>query len=72
MSGAIVPGSTYWNLGFGRDKGEVSNDDEASRNMKDLGQTIAWLEQAIHEHADNRPVALVREWQRLPGCPQHW
>ena len=24
MSGAIVPGSTYWNLGFGREKGEVS------------------------------------------------
>jgi hypothetical protein len=43
MSGAIVPGSTYWNLGFGREKGEVARDDEASRNMNDLGQIIAWL-----------------------------
>ena len=25
----IIPGSTYWNLGFGRDKGEVINDKEA-------------------------------------------
>ena len=57
MSGVIVPGSTYWNLGFGRDKGEVSNDDEASRNMKDLGQTIAWLGKAVHDHTDSRPVA---------------
>jgi multimeric flavodoxin WrbA len=61
MSGMIVPGSTYWNLGFGLDKGEVSKDEEAARNMRDLGQTIAWLGTAIHDHADKRPVTLVRE-----------
>ncbi len=61
MSGAIVPGSTYWNLGFGRDKGEVAKDDEAARNMADLGQTIAWLGEAIRQHAPKRPRALVRE-----------
>ncbi len=61
MSGAIVPGSTYWNLGFGLDKGEVAKDEEASRNMEDLGQTIAWLGQAIHEHAEDRPVVRVHE-----------
>ncbi len=61
MSGAIVPGSTYWNLGFGLDKGDVARDDEAARNMSDLGQTIAWLGKAIHAHAESRPAALVRE-----------
>jgi multimeric flavodoxin WrbA len=61
MSGVIVPGSIYWNLGFGREKGEVAADDEASRNMIDLGQTIAWLGEAIHQHADKRPIAVVRE-----------
>lgn len=61
MSGAIVPGSTYWNLGFGLDKGDVAKDEEASRNMEDLGKTIAWLGKAIHEHAQSRPVTLVRE-----------
>jgi multimeric flavodoxin WrbA len=61
MSGVIVSGSTYWNLGFGREKGEVSKDDEAARNMKDLGQTIAWLGEAIHQHAGKRPAALVGE-----------
>jgi multimeric flavodoxin WrbA len=61
MSGAIVPGSTYWNLGFGLDKGDVAKDGEASRNMNDLGQTIAWLGAAINQHAGSRPSAVVRE-----------
>jgi len=47
MSGAIVPGSTYWNLGFGLDKGAVAGDEEALRNMDDLGKTIAWLGAAL-------------------------
>ena len=47
MSGAIVPGSTYWNLGVGLDKGDVKQDEEGLRNMADLGQTIAWLGKAI-------------------------
>src|SRR5512136_1564220 len=49
MSGAIVPGSTYSNLGFGREKGEVARDEEGLRNMTDLGQTIAWLGKAIQQ-----------------------
>jgi multimeric flavodoxin WrbA len=43
MSGMIVPGSIYWNLGIGLDKGDVLNDEEGLRNMQDLGETIAWL-----------------------------
>jgi multimeric flavodoxin WrbA len=43
MSRMIVPGSTYWNFGVGRDKGDVAGDAEALANMKDLGETIAWL-----------------------------
>ena len=59
MSGVIVPGSTYWNLGFGREKGEVAKDDEAARNMADLGQTIAWLGEALRAHAARRPAPAV-------------
>lgn len=43
MSGMIVPGSTYWNFGFGLEKGDVQNDAEGLANMQDLGQNIAWL-----------------------------
>ena len=43
ISRMIVPGSTYWNFGVGREKGDVEKDTEALENMKDLGETIAWL-----------------------------
>jgi multimeric flavodoxin WrbA len=39
----IVPGSCYWNMGFGLGKGEVEGDEEGIRTMKVLGQNMAWL-----------------------------
>jgi multimeric flavodoxin WrbA len=39
----IVPGSTYWNLGYGLDPGEVEKDEEGIKTMKDLGVNMAWL-----------------------------
>jgi len=39
----IVPGSCYWNMGIGREKGEVEKDEEGIRTMKILGQNMAWL-----------------------------
>ena len=44
----IVPGSIYWNLGIGREIGDVSNDDEGLETMKTLAQNIAWLLNKIH------------------------
>jgi multimeric flavodoxin WrbA len=39
----IVPGSSYWNIGIGREKGEVEQDAEGIQTMKTLGQNMAWL-----------------------------
>lgn len=39
----IIVGSSYWNMGFGREKGEVANDAEAITVMRDLGKNMAWL-----------------------------
>jgi len=39
----IVPGSIYWNIGIGREKGEVEKDPEGIETMKVLGQNMAWL-----------------------------
>ena len=39
----IVPGSTYWNMGFGLNKEEVTGDDEGMNTMKVLGENMAWL-----------------------------
>jgi multimeric flavodoxin WrbA len=43
ISGMIVPGSSYWNLGIGRQPGEVNNDAEGVQTMKNLGKNMAWL-----------------------------
>lgn len=39
----IVPGSTYWNFGLGTAPLDVLDDGEGLRNMRDLGEQIAWL-----------------------------
>lgn len=43
ISQMIVPGSSYWNMGFGRNIGEVEQDEEGLRTMTVLGQNMAWL-----------------------------
>jgi len=39
----IIPGSSYWNLAIGREKGEVEQDQEGMTTMTALGQNMAWL-----------------------------
>ena len=43
ISEMVVPGSTYWNVGIGREKGEVEGDEEGVRTMRTLGENMAWL-----------------------------
>jgi multimeric flavodoxin WrbA len=45
----IVAGSTYWNMAFGRGKGEVVNDEEGVRTIRHFGQKLAWLIRKINE-----------------------
>ncbi len=59
ISSMIVPGSLYWNLGMGLDKGEVLDDDEAMRNMTHLGKTIEWLGKAMAVASDTSPFPKV-------------
>lgn len=39
----IIVGSTYWNMVYGKNVGEVLEDEEGIANMKNLGHNIAWL-----------------------------
>jgi len=41
-------GSTYWNMVYGRDVGEVAQDREGMDNMKNLGENMAWLLKKIN------------------------
>jgi hypothetical protein len=44
----IVPGSTYWTIAFGREKGEVKKDEEGIRTIRNFGQRLAWLVKKIN------------------------
>jgi len=48
ISGMFTVGSTYWNLGVGREPGEVNQDEEAKKTMAALGQNMAWILEKIH------------------------
>ena len=39
----IIPGSSYWNVGIGLNKGDVEKDDEGIKTMEDLGRNMVWL-----------------------------
>ena len=45
----IIPGSSYWNIGIGREKGEVLKDEEGMKTMKVLGENMAWLLEKIKD-----------------------
>lgn len=47
ISQMIIPGSTYWNMGYGLTPGQVKEDEEGMRNMQNLGETMAWLLKAL-------------------------
>ncbi|MCC8193769.1 MAG: flavodoxin family protein [Deltaproteobacteria bacterium] len=42
-SNMVVPGSRYWNMGYGLLEGDVSVDAEGLANMTNLGEMINWL-----------------------------
>lgn len=47
ISEMIVPGSSYWNVLFGREKGEVEKDAEGLRTLDKLVTNMAWLLQKL-------------------------
>ncbi|GAA0787509.1 flavodoxin family protein [Hathewaya limosa] len=39
----IVPGSTYWNIVFGKDPGDALKDDEGLKTVKRFSENVAYL-----------------------------
>ena len=54
ISEMIVVGSSYWNVGYGREKGEASQDVEGLETMANLGKNMAWLIKSIAASKDAR------------------
>jgi multimeric flavodoxin WrbA len=47
-SGMVTIGSTYWNIGIGREPGAVEDDAEGIRTMENLGANMVWLLDKLH------------------------
>ncbi len=45
--GMIIPGSTYWNIAFGREKEEVIQDEEALKTLRNYADKMVWLIEKI-------------------------
>ena len=58
ISEMIIPGSCYWNVGIGREKGEVENDEEGLRTMRVLGENMAWLLKQLDAARAAKPGSL--------------
>ena len=47
INSMFVVGSTYWNMAYGFQPGEVESDKEGLANMKDVGESMAFLLQKL-------------------------
>jgi multimeric flavodoxin WrbA len=45
----IIVGSSYWNIGVGREIGEVEKDEEGLLTMSVLGKNMSWLIKKLYE-----------------------
>lgn len=48
MNDMIIPGSTYWNIAFGRTPGEVLEDEEGVQTMRRFSENVAQLIKKIY------------------------
>lgn len=48
MNDMIIPGSTYWNIVFGRQPGEVWQDEEGIRTIRRFSENVATLIKKIY------------------------
>ena len=54
ISQMMVVGSSYWNQGIGRNKGEVLDDEEGIKTMKNLAENMIWLLKKVQKKSKNK------------------
>lgn len=50
----FLVGSTYWNMVYGKETGDVLHDDEGMANMRNLGQNMAWALKRVQNNRLDR------------------
>ena len=49
ISDMIVPGSSYWNIAFGRKTGDVADDAEGLKTIDDFAKNTIWLAERLYK-----------------------
>ena len=49
ISNMVVPGSTYWNIAYGRNAGECAQDAKGMQTMRNLSLNMVWLMRCIEQ-----------------------
>lgn len=66
MLNCLIVGSQYWNIAFGREPGEVTQDTEGMQTLRMLARNMAWVLKNLHrDGAEPRPAR--EEW-----APMHF
>lgn len=55
--------SQYWNIAYGREKGEVSRDAEGMQTMRTLARNMAWMLKKFHGEATTPVPDRELPWQ---------
>jgi len=59
----MIVGSSYWNQGVGKEKGDVLNDEEGLRTMKKLAENMAWL-LSLKQGIDGSPAHPAKKHKK--------
>ena len=57
--------SQYWNIVYGRDKGEAALDTEGMQTMRTLADNMAWMLRKIHAGGNSDYPQRESEWQGM-------
>ena len=63
MLNCNIVGSQYWNIAYGREKGEAAQDTEGMQTMRTLARNMAWLLKNLAAGAIPRPEG--EPWQPM-------
>lgn len=68
----IIVGSSYWNMGYGLEPGEVLKDEEGMQTMRNLGKNLAWLLQVMEKgkigvEEPDTSIRVLTNFIREPG-----
>jgi multimeric flavodoxin WrbA len=45
----VIPSSTYWNIGFGVNKGDIKQDNNGKSNVIEFAKNLAWVMENLQE-----------------------